>query len=73
LAIIVASMIAPQTEISRLAGISQSYLSEISSGKKRPSPEVAARLEAVTGKHKLFWLYPGQYDPQGNPTPQDAA
>jgi len=27
----------------------------------------AERLEVKTGKHRLFWMYPGQYDERGRP------
>lgn len=56
-----------QTEIAARVGVRQSYISDLLNRKKRPSPEVAARLEGVTGVHRLSWLYPGQYDDDGRP------
>ena len=38
-----------EAELARLAGITQSYVNKIKNGTRRPSPEVAARLEAITG------------------------
>ena len=61
-----------QADIVAATGISQSYLSEIMSRKKTPSTDIAAQLEAATGKHRLYWLYPGEYDEAGKPTPQRA-
>lgn len=52
--------------IAKAAGIAHTHLSMILHGKRRPSPDVASRLEAVTGKHRLYWLYPGEYDEAGN-------
>ncbi len=59
-----------QKDIVRLTGKSQSYVSEIFSRKKRPSPEFAEDLERVTGIHRLKWLYPDEYDERGNRLPQ---
>jgi transcriptional regulator with XRE-family HTH domain len=55
-----------QLELARKIGTSQSHVSEIFSGKKRPSIVLAARLEEVTGKHRLFWLYPDEYNEAGD-------
>jgi transcriptional regulator with XRE-family HTH domain len=38
-----------QTDLADELGISRAYLSQIIAGLRRPSPEVAARIEAVTG------------------------
>lgn len=54
-----------QTQLAKDIGRSQSFLSEVLAGKCQPSPETAARLEAATGKHRLYWLYPGEYDEAG--------
>jgi len=65
-----------QTEIATRVGVSQAFVSQILGGEKRPSPEVAARLEAATGRHRLSWLYPDQYDHTGHPLsppPDDSA
>jgi len=54
-----------QKQTAEALGISQAFLSEILSGKKRPSPKMAASLEQTSGKHRLAWLYPGEYDNRG--------
>lgn len=54
-----------QIEIARLVGVRQSYISDLLNRKKRPSPDIAERLEYVTGIHRLFWLYPGQFSEKG--------
>jgi transcriptional regulator with XRE-family HTH domain len=38
-----------QTDLADELGISRAYLSQIIAGLRRPSPEVAARIDAVTG------------------------
>jgi transcriptional regulator with XRE-family HTH domain len=38
-----------QKDLSAQLGISQAFLNEIKSGKKRPSPELAAKIEVLTG------------------------
>jgi transcriptional regulator with XRE-family HTH domain len=38
-----------EMEFSKELGISQAYLNEIKNGKKRPSPELAEKIEAITG------------------------
>jgi transcriptional regulator with XRE-family HTH domain len=38
-----------QEQFARVLGISQAHLSEILSGRKRPSVAVALQIEAVTG------------------------
>jgi len=54
-----------QSEIAAEVGISQSYYSEVLRAIKVPSCELAEKLELVTGKHRLWWLYRGQYDVRG--------
>ena len=38
-----------QVELANQIGISQPHLNQILSGNKRPSPEVAARIEEISG------------------------
>ncbi len=47
------------------ADISPMFLGYILARKRRPSPEVARRLERITGKHRLWWLYPDEFDLEG--------
>ena len=60
-----------QIEIAARAGVSQAFVSQVLGGEKKPSPKIAARLEAVTGIHRLHWLYPDQFDKAGNTIPTD--
>lgn len=46
--------------------MSQPFINNIIKGRRIPSPDVASRLESATGKHRLYWLYPGEYDEAGN-------
>jgi len=57
-------------QIARKANISPSFFCDIRKGRKIPSSDVASRLESATGKHRLHWLYPGQYDEHGQPVAQ---
>jgi transcriptional regulator with XRE-family HTH domain len=45
-----------QTQIAKLIGISQPYLSEILGGKKRPSWKTAKRLAEATGTAPVLWM-----------------
>ena len=56
-------------EISNAIGVTRRYATYLVKGERRPSADVAARLEAVTGRHRLSWLYPDQYDASGHPLP----
>ena len=56
-----------QNVLAAQVGVRQSYISDLLNRKKRPSPEVAARLEKATGIHRLSWLYPGQFSDDGQP------
>ena len=38
-----------QTQIASAVQISSGYMSELVAGKKRPSPRLAAKIEAITG------------------------
>jgi transcriptional regulator with XRE-family HTH domain len=49
------------TEIANKTGSAVSTISEIFSGKKRPSPQLAKKLEAATGIGRFHWLYPAEY------------
>ncbi len=50
-----------QKEIASEAGISDSFYSGILSRDRRASPEVAARLERVTGIDRRSWLWPDEF------------
>ena len=50
------------TKIAKAAGITPSHMAYIARGVKKPSPDVAARLEKATGVPRLAWLYPEEYD-----------
>lgn len=49
-------------EISKRSGLSQSYISDVLTRRRRPSPEVAKVLESATGISRLAWLYADEYD-----------
>ena len=42
-----------QNKIAKELGISKSYLSMILSGKRKPTPELEARLQSIPGVHKI--------------------
>ena len=50
-----------QQQIAELVGVTQPMISDILSGKKRPSPATAKALEQATGVGRLSWLYPDEY------------
>ena len=54
-------------ELVEKTGIGARYAYYILRGQKVPSPDVAAALEKGTGIHRLRWLYPGEFDEDGNP------
>ena len=54
-----------QTELAKKCGISQSALANVLSGRRKPSVRMAIKLESGTGKHRLFWLYPEEFDEKG--------
>jgi plasmid maintenance system antidote protein VapI len=41
--------------------ITRQHLDYIFAGKRRPSPELAEKLEKLTGVPRLSWLYSDQY------------
>jgi transcriptional regulator with XRE-family HTH domain len=43
-----------QNQIAQELGISKSYLSMILSGKRKPTPELLAKLQATPGIHKFM-------------------
>lgn len=49
-------------EIAEQANITRQHLDFILAGKRRPSPDVAAVLEAVTGINRVVWLYPDDHE-----------
>ncbi len=50
-----------QKKIAQSVGVTSSQIGYVLRGKSRPSPELAARLEQVTGISRLAWLYPDEY------------
>jgi transcriptional regulator with XRE-family HTH domain len=38
-----------EKELAQLLGISQPYVNQLKRGERRPTPELAAKIEAVTG------------------------
>lgn len=54
------------SEISKALGVTRRYATYLVKGERRPSADVAARLEATTGRHRLSWLYPGEFDESGH-------
>jgi plasmid maintenance system antidote protein VapI len=57
------------SEISKSIGVTRRYATYLVKGERRPSPDVAEKLEKLTGRHRLHWLYPDQYDESGLPLP----
>lgn len=57
------------SEISKALGVTRRYATYLVKGERRPSADVAERLEATTGRHRLSWLYPDQFDESGHPIP----
>jgi len=49
-------------DIAEKVGISPTHISDIIHGRKRPSPDLALKLEKVTGVSRLAWLYPDEYE-----------
>ena len=58
-----------QQDLARMCGVSQPHLNNMFKGRRRLKPKIAASLEAATGKHRLYWLYPDEFDETGNPLP----
>lgn len=52
----------PQKEVARLTGISQSYLSRIQSGDRKPSPEMAIAIQRVTGLSAIKLIFGDLYE-----------
>lgn len=50
-----------QSRIADQIGISRTYMGLILKRVNRPSPELAAKLEKVTGIDRLAWLYPDEH------------
>jgi len=49
------------TKISNGIGISKKHAEFILSRKRRPSPEVAVALEALTGIDRRAWIWPDEF------------
>lgn len=63
-------------QLQEVSGMSLRKAYYVLSGEAQMSPEEAAKAEAATGRHRLSWLYPDQYDQSGRPLPsqpQDGA
>ena len=56
--------------IAKAAGVAPATISMIRSHKRRASAGLADKLEKASGIHRLFWLYPNEYDEAGNPCPK---
>jgi transcriptional regulator with XRE-family HTH domain len=48
-------------EVARRLDVDPSHICRIFSNKSRPGPELARKLEEVTGVKRLAWLYPDEY------------
>ena len=59
--------------IAKAAGVSPATVSMIRNGKRRASAKTAKKLEEASGIHRDFWLYPGEFDRDGNPIPPPPA
>jgi len=55
-------------EIAALAGCTPRTVYNFRAGQGF-SKKLAVRLEKKTGKHRLYWMFPGEFDEQGNPLP----
>ena len=47
--------------LARKVGVSVKHIWSILNGKSNPSPELAKKLEQVTGISRLCWLYPEEF------------
>ena len=56
-------------QLQEVSGMSLRKAYYVLSGDSRMSPEEAVRAEVATGRHRLSWLYPDQYDESGHPLP----
>ena len=50
-----------QSDIAKAINISRQAIHNIIKGRRRPSPELAKKLEQVTGVSRLAWLYPDEF------------
>ncbi len=62
-----------EAELAQLACISQAHVNMIKNGTRRPTPEVAARLEAVTGVSLRTLLLKCERKPRKGTRPRPAA
>jgi transcriptional regulator with XRE-family HTH domain len=60
-----------QAQLADTLNVSRGFICEITSGKKRPSPELAAKIEKITGIPLRRLLLPDEVEPA--PKPDDAA
>jgi hypothetical protein len=52
------------TKLAKKVGVSPAHMAFIVKGQRRPSPDLARRLEKETGVNRNVWLYP---DESSNP------
>jgi len=50
-----------QSEIAIKVNVTRQTIHNIFKGRRRPSPELAKKLEQVTGVPRLCWLYPDEF------------
>lgn len=50
-----------RTRIAAAVGVSANQISSILKGKRRPSADLAARLEKATNISRCAWLWPDEY------------
>lgn len=51
----------PHKKIAEATGVSQAYITMLTNGKRRPSPQLARRLEKITGVPLQRLLFPGEH------------
>lgn len=49
------------TQMAKKAGISVTHMADILRADKTPSPNLAVRLEKITGISRSAWLFPDEY------------
>lgn len=48
-------------QLAEKIGCTRQFIDFIFAGKRRPSPEIAAQLEGLTGIDRRAWLYPDEF------------
>jgi len=49
-------------ELAKKCGVTSTMISCIARGTRRPSPELAKRLEDATGVKREAWIWPNRYN-----------